>query len=82
MPRDDARAGSFWNRDFIVALLGYFFLYMSISLFFLLPLFLGQFNTSKGKVGLIMGIHSVMAILVRPFFGRMIDVRGGKRISV
>jgi MFS family permease len=29
-----------------------------------------------------MGVHSVMAILVRPFFGRMIDVRGGKRISL
>jgi MFS family permease len=82
MPQEDGRAGSFWNRDFVVALLGYFFLYMSISLLFLLPLFLGQFSPSKSQVGLVMGVHSVMAILVRPFFGRMIDVRGGKGISL
>jgi MFS family permease len=82
MPQEDGRTGSFWNRDFVVALLGYFFLYMSISLLFLLPLFLGQFSPSKSRVGLIMGVHSVMAILVRPFFGRMIDVRGGKGISL
>ncbi len=82
MPQEDSRSGSFWNRDFLIALLGYFFLYMSISLLFLLPLFLGQFNPSKGRVGLIMGVHSVLAILVRPFFGRMIDFRGGKGISL
>jgi MFS family permease len=82
MPQEDGRAGSFWNRDFVVALLGYFFLYMSISLLFLLPLFLGQFSPSKSQVGLVMGVHSVMAILVRPFFGRMIDVRGGKGFSL
>jgi MFS family permease len=82
MPQEDGLPGSFWNRDFVVALLGYFFLYMSISLLFLLPLFLGQFSPSKSQVGLIMGVHSVMAILVRPFFGRMIDVRGGRGISL
>jgi len=82
MLQEGGRAGSFWNREFVVGLLGYFFLYMSISLLFLLPLFLGQFGPSKSQVGLIMGVHSVMAILVRPFFGRMIDVRGGKGISL
>ena len=82
MLQEGGREGSFWNREFVVGLLGYFFLYMSISLLFLLPLFLGQFGPSKSQVGLIMGVHSVMAILVRPFFGRMIDVRGGKGISL
>jgi MFS family permease len=81
---DGREAGrrTFWNRDFIVALSGYLFLYMSVSMFFLLPLFLGGFGPSKGRVGLIMGIHSVLAILARPVFGRAIDSRGGKRFSL
>ena len=82
MDRQDADRGTFWNRDFIVALFGYLFLYMSVSMFFLLPLFLGGFGPSKGRVGLIMGVHSVLAILVRPIFGRMIDLRGGRRFAL
>ncbi len=78
----DASLGTFWNRDFIIALFGYTFLYLSVSMFFLLPLFLGGFGPSKGRVGLIMGIHSVLAILVRPVFGRLIDVRGGRRFAL
>jgi MFS family permease len=74
--------GTFWNRDFVVALFGYLFLYMSVSMFFLLPLFLGGFGPTKGRLGLIMGVHSVLAILARPVFGRMIDLRGGRRFSL
>jgi len=71
-----------WNRYFIVALCGYFFLSMSISLFFLFPVLLARFNSSKSQIGLIMGIHSLMAIFIRPFFGRLIDIRGRKKISL
>lgn len=73
---------TFWNRDFILALLGYFFLFMSISLFFLYPLFFNRFEASETRIGLIMGIHSLMAIFVRPFFGRLIDVRRRKEVSL
>lgn len=73
---------SLWSRPFLIALLGYFFLFMSISLFFLLPLFLQQFNPSKSQIGLIMGIHSVMAIGVRPIFGRLIDEKGRRLVSL
>ncbi len=73
---------AFWNRDFIVALTGYFCLFMSVTLFYVFPLFLRQFNASKSQVGLIMGAYSVMGILIRPFFGRQIDVRGRKSFSV
>jgi MFS family permease len=73
---------SFWNRDFLMALSGYFFLFMAVSLFFLLPVVLAQFGPRQSQVGLIMGIHSVVAIAIRPLFGRMIDVRGGRRIAI
>ena len=70
------------NRPFIVALIGYFFLFMSVTLFFIFPLFLEQFNPSKSQIGLIMGMHSFMAIFFRPFFGRLIDLKGRKKISL
>ncbi len=73
---------SIWNKHFIIALFGFFFLFMSVTLFFLFPLFLEQFTPSMSRIGLIMGVHSLMAIFVRPLFGRLIDVKGRKKISL
>ncbi len=81
-PDAAAPSASFWNRDFLFGLASYFFLFMAVSNFFLLPLFLQQLGARPSRVGLIMGIHSVVAIAVRPFFGRRIDVRGGRRLSL
>jgi len=72
----------FWTKDFVVALIGWQFLFMSITLFFIFPLYLEQFGASKGRIGLIMGIHSLMAIFTRPIFGRLIDIKGRKVISL
>ncbi len=76
------RGRSFWNRDFLLALAGYFFLFMAVSLFFLFPVVLEKFGPRQSRIGLIMGVFSVVAIAVRPFFGRMIDVRGGRRFAL
>ncbi|MGZ8839695.1 MAG: MFS transporter [Candidatus Aminicenantales bacterium] len=78
----DERGRSFWNRDFLLALAGYFSLFMSVSLFFLFPVVLEKFGPRQSRIGLIMGIFSVVAIAIRPFFGRMIDVSGGRRIAL
>jgi len=72
----------FFRRDFLLALTGYFFLFMSMTLFFIFPIFLGHFGASQSRVGLIMGIHSLTAIVIRPLFGPQIDFRGGRRISL
>lgn len=72
---------SLLNKGFILASSGYFFLYFSASVFYLFPLYLDGFHPTKSQVGLIMGIHSVTAILVRPLFGRVLDRRGGKIVA-
>ncbi len=71
-----------WNRHFLKALNGYFFLFMSITLFFIFPLCLEAFQASRSRIGLIMGIHSLTAIFIRPVFGRLIDIKGRKLISL
>lgn len=78
----DQGSRSFWNRDFLLAFAGYLLMFMSISLFFLLPVFLGQLQARPSRIGLIMGIHSIVAIAARPFFGRMLDIRGGRKIAL
>lgn len=82
--RPPARTGKtcFRNAPFLLAITGYSFLYISISLFFLLPLFLGGFGPSRRQIGLIMGINSLVAIFVRPIFGRIIDRNGGRKIAL
>ena len=73
---------SLLSRDFSFAAIAYFFVFLSASVFYLFPLFLNQFHPSKSLVGLIMGIHSVTAIMVRPLFGRLLDKRGGRRVAI
>ncbi len=82
MSATDKPAPKLWTRDFLLALLGYFFLFLSVALFYVFPLRLEAFGAAKARVGLIMGVHSILAIGVRPFFGRLIDRRGGKAISL
>ena len=69
------------KRDFSIGLLALFFAFLSNTLFYLFPLFLEQFQPSKSRVGLIMGVYSLTAIVVRPFFGRIIDEWGPRRIT-
>jgi MFS family permease len=78
----DACAPSFWNKDFLLGISGFFCLYMAVSLFFMLPIFLEKFGPRQSQIGLIMGVFSIVAIAVRPLFGRAIDVRGGKPIAL
>jgi MFS family permease len=73
---------SLWTRDFVLALSAYFGLYISMTLFYIYPLYFQRYGTPQGRVGLIMGIHSLLAILVRPLFGRVIDAKGGRRIAL
>jgi len=73
---------SLFGRDFTFASLAYFFVFLSVSIFYLFPLFLDQFHPSRSLVGLIMGIHSVTAIMVRPVFGRLLDRRGGRKVAI
>lgn len=55
---------------------------MSVALFYIFPLRLEAFGASSSRVGLIMGVHSILAIGIRPVFGRLIDRRGGRIISL
>lgn len=73
---------SIWNKHFLLALMAHFFVFMTIGLFFLFPLFLKQMQASESRIGFIMGMNSVVIIFVRPLVGNLIDKRGRKAISL
>jgi MFS family permease len=73
---------SLFGKNFVLASLSYFFVFLSSAMFYFLPLFLDQFHPSKSRVGLIMGIHSVASIMIRPLFGRILDKRGGRKVTM
>jgi MFS family permease len=79
---DDCVRRSLLSKGFVFASTGYFFIYLSASMFYLFPLFLDHFHPTKSRVGMIMGIHSVTAILVRPLFGRILDKEGGRKVTL
>jgi len=66
----------------VLASLAYFFVFMAGAVFYLFPLHLEHFGASKARVGLVMGIHSVTAIMVRPLFGRLLDEKGGRAVAL
>ncbi|MBN2207385.1 MAG: MFS transporter [Candidatus Aminicenantes bacterium] len=53
-----------------------------MTLFLLFPLFLRQFQPSRTRMGLIMGVHSLVAVSVRPLIGRLTDLRGRRTIAL
>lgn len=73
---------AFAGKGYVFASLSYFFVYLSTAMFYLYPLFLDRFHPSKSRVGLIMGVHSVTAIIIRPLFGRILDARGGRQVTI
>ena len=79
---ENSERSTFWTEKLVVALLGYFFLFMSVTLFLLFPLYLRQFQPAKSWMGLIMGVHSLAAVAVRPFIGRLTDLKGRKMIAL
>jgi len=70
------------KRDFMLGLLAMFFAFLSHTMFYYFPIFLEQFQPSKTRVGLIMGIYSLTAIMIRPFFGRITDEWGPRKMSI
>jgi MFS family permease len=68
-----------WTRPFISMTLGMLFLFTGFYLLLpTLPLFIKQISGDESKVGLIVGVFTLAAVVCRPFVGGMLD-RFGRR---
>lgn len=72
-----------WKKPFLLVILLNFLLFFSMYLLMpTLPIYAQRIGGSKTAAGLIIGLFSVSAVLVRPWFGQLIDSRGRKSILV
>ena len=69
------------TRNFILTSLSTFTIFTSFYfLLVTLPEYITQLGGSESEVGLIIGVFTISAVLLRPFIGREVDRRGRKII--
>ncbi|WP_031514034.1 MFS transporter [Desulfofalx alkaliphila] len=68
-----------WTRDFILICLVNLTLFLGFQMLMpTLPVFVAHLGGQESMVGLVVGIFTVAAVVVRPFVGRSLDTHGRK----
>ncbi len=66
-----------WTKDFIIIVIANFFIFTSFQMTLpTLPLYVQEIGSNETWVGIIVGIFTFSALLVRPFGGKMLDTKG------
>ncbi|WCK55700.1 MFS transporter [Aneurinibacillus sp. Ricciae_BoGa-3] len=72
-----------WTKEFIFLSLSNLFLFFGFQMLLpTLPVFVAEHSGSNTEVGLVVGILTLAAVVVRPFVGIRLDSMGKKRILV
>lgn len=68
-----------WTKDFIILSLSNFFLFFGFQMLLpTLPMYVSYLGGEDSAVGLVIGIFTVSALLIRPFSGAALDIFGRK----
>ncbi|MHC0553138.1 MFS transporter [Salinicoccus sp. CNSTN-B1] len=66
-----------WTRDFVLIVIVNFFIFTAFQMTLpTLPLFVKEIGASDRWVGLVVGIFTFSALLIRPSAGKMLDTKG------
>ena len=81
MNQPDNEENRLWTKNFILTTLSNLFLFFSFHLLTpTLPIYVVEMGGGKLAAGLVVGIFTLTAILIRPFAGRALDVMGRKKV--
>ena len=69
-----------WDRHFVFLNLSFFLVFTNIAFLYLYPLALEAMGSEHNVIGLVMGIFSVAAVISRPFFGKLVALKGEYRV--
>ncbi|HEY9061837.1 MAG TPA: MFS transporter [Pseudobacteroides sp.] len=70
-----------WTRNYIIILLSSLFTYLGFQILIpTLPVYVSQHSGSSSDVGLVIGILTISALIIRPFSGTASDIVGRKKI--
>ncbi|MGX9932715.1 MFS transporter [Virgibacillus salarius] len=71
------KSGKIWTRDFILICLANFFIFLGFQMTLpTLPLFVKELGGSDQLIGIIVGIFTFSALLMRPYAGHALESRG------
>jgi len=71
-----------WNRPYVLSLLANFLIFYVVTSFVLYPLLIKESGGSDTQVGLIMGVFSVVAVLLRPITGMAAERLGYRTVTI
>jgi MFS family permease len=72
-----------FSRDFVLTSLSTFTLFASFYfLLITLPIYIEKIGGTESEIGLIIGVFTISAVVLRPFIGQEVDRRGRKIILI
>lgn len=78
-----ASEGQIWNKTFFLILVVSFLMFLSMYMLLpTLPLYALTIGGNATVAGTIVGVFTLSAVLVRPWFGNLLDLRGRKVILI
>lgn len=80
---DSQEGGKIWSRDFLFIWLANFFVFLSFQMTLpTIPLFVKELGGTDQLIGVIVGIFTFSALLLRPYAGHALETRGRKVIYI
>jgi MFS family permease len=74
---------SFWTRDYILISIASLFITMGFQMLLpVLPVFSAKLGGSDSWAGLVVGIFTISAVLMRPIAGRLLDRQGRREVYI
>lgn len=70
-----------WTKNFIFIMLVNLFVFLSFQMLLpTMPLYVQALGATEDIVGLVAGVFTITAVILRPFAGRALDTQGRKRV--
>ena len=69
-----------WNRAFALVFVASLVQEMSFGLLIHLPGYFSSLGGSEGQIGLVFSLAAAVALLLRPYAGRLLDIKGRQRV--
>ncbi|MFE8700626.1 MFS transporter [Cytobacillus sp. FJAT-54145] len=80
-PQFNANKERIWTRDFVLICLSNFFIFLGFQMTLpTIPLFVEQLGGNDQLIGVVVGIFTFSALLIRPYAGHALESRGRKFI--
>lgn len=74
---------SIWSRNLVLACMANFLYFGSFYVLLpTLPQFVASLGGTASQIGLVMGVFTLMSVLIRPQFGKLIDIHGRKKFML